>query len=394
MQDFGQLIENIALRLPDLPEETPKNLFDILGIRNKETINSRILAYFLDVNESHGFNDLFFTSLKTLIEEKHKVDTIFLDIFNGGYNVITEDTTSYADEETKKRIDISLLGEDSWGIIIENKLYHNLINPLKAYWEHTEKYCGETIIGIVLTLHPTPKEQITVKLKDKKVTYYNITHKEWIAEVQKQLNLGEVQSIEGLFYLKEYIKTIDSHYQTQMSEPHFNSLAKAIIQQREHVQEIQDKVAQTAKFLELQISEVFATYDYEKVGSWYTYKEASYPLYFYVPKADDVLKNNKLWFTLEVRNELNKTLRSSDNVPLMHKHFATLISKHKNTRTSNESRTTYTHIAITSIPDVISENSDLKTAFAKALKDIYFNNNGLVKEAEKYLAKLSATQMK
>ena len=65
MIDFEKTIEDVALGLGTLPEQKPKNLFDILGVRNKETINSKILGYFLDVNETHGLQSLFFDSLKT-----------------------------------------------------------------------------------------------------------------------------------------------------------------------------------------------------------------------------------------------------------------------------------------------------------------------------------------
>lgn len=389
MQYLEKLIEDVALRLPDLPEQAPKNLFDILGVRNKETINSRVLAYFLDVNESHGLQSVFFDSLKNVIEAKEYADTTFLESFSGTFNVLTEDTTAYAETETKKRIDISLLGEEKWGIIIENKLYHNLVNPLKAYWEHTRKYCDDNIIGVVLTLFPTKKEKIEVTVKGKKVIYLNITHREWINEVQNQLNVGEVKTIEGLLYLKEYIKTIDSHYQTQMSAPEYNKLALTITEHRNKVEEIQNKVAQTAKFLDQQIADVFSEYGYEKVGSWYTNKESTIPLHFFVPRSASILKDNKLWFTLEVRNELNKTIRSTNNADALFNHFKPIVSRFNKTRANKESRSGYTHIAITSIQDVITEKTDLKSAFAKALKETYMGDKGLVNEAEKVIISLS-----
>ncbi|MEO5787747.1 PD-(D/E)XK nuclease family protein [Gelidibacter sp.] len=118
MQEFERLLEDIGSTLPDLPPLTPKNIFDILGVRNQENVNSKILAYFLDVNETHGLQSLFFDSLKTIIEDKGYANTEFLDNFNGDFNVLTEDTTAFAENEAKKRIDISILGDDKWGIII------------------------------------------------------------------------------------------------------------------------------------------------------------------------------------------------------------------------------------------------------------------------------------
>ena len=287
MIDFEKTIEDVALGLGTLPEQKPKNLFDILGVRNKETINSKILGYFLDVNETHGLQSLFFDSLKAIIEAKGFADSNTLDIHSGDFQVITEDTTTFAESETKKRIDISLIGANNWGIIIENKLYHKVANPLKAYWEHTQKICGDNIIGILLTLFPLnlKNDRQEISVKGKKVTYLNITHKEWIDEIQKQLNLGDIQNIEGLLYLKEYIKTIQSHYKAKMEASTFNNLAFSITKHNEEINDILNKIAQTSKFIEQQINEVFASFGFEKKGSWYTNPEASYPVYFYVISA-------------------------------------------------------------------------------------------------------------
>ena len=270
MIDFEKTIEDVALGLGTLPEQKPKNLFDILGVRNKETINSKILGYFLDVNETHGLQSLFFDSLKAIIEAKGFADSNTLDIHSGDFQVITEDTTTFAERETKKRIDISLIGANNWGIIIENKLYHKVANPLKAYWEHTQKICGDNIIGILLTLFPLnlKNDRQEISVKGKKVTYLNITHKEWIDEIQKQLNLGDIQNIEGLLYLKEYIKTIQSHYKAKMEASTFNNLAFSITKHNEEINDILNKIAQTSKFIEQQINEVFASFGFEKKGSW------------------------------------------------------------------------------------------------------------------------------
>ena len=52
--ELEELIENLALRIRELPPLAPKNFFDITGIRNKEVINSKVLSYFFNVTEEHG----------------------------------------------------------------------------------------------------------------------------------------------------------------------------------------------------------------------------------------------------------------------------------------------------------------------------------------------------
>lgn len=391
MVELELAIEKVASGLSVLPEQKPKNLFDILGVRNKETINSKILGYFLDVNETHGLQSLFFDSLKTIIEGKGYADNNTLDSFSGDFQVITEDTTAFAESETKKRIDISLLGGDNWGIIIENKLYHKVANPLKAYWEHTQKICGDNIIGVLLTLFTLnlndDKHEVTVK--GKKVTYLNITHKEWIDEIQKQLNVGDIQNIEGLLYLKEYIKTIQSHYNSKMEASTYNNLALSITKHNEEINEILNKIAQTSKFIEQQINEVFASFGFEKKGSWYTNPEASYPVYFYVISPSEILKRNAIVFTLEVRNEINKKLRAGDKQNSIVAHFDPLILDRKNIYVGSQSGKNHTHIVIANIKNIFTEGSDFKTVLTEVLNNNYMGEKGLVKQTEKFIESLN-----
>ena len=390
MQEFEKLLEDIGSSLPDLPEIIPKNIFDILGVRNQENVNSKILAYFLDVNETHGLQTLFFDSLKTIVENKVYADIEFLDVFNGDFNVLTEDTTAFAENEAKKRIDISILGDDKWGIIIENKLYHILVNPLKAYWEHTQKTCGDNIIGVLLTLNNLglKDDKKEIAINGNQVVYLNITHQEWIAEVQSQLNIGDIQNLEGLLYLKEYIKTIQSHYTSKMDESTYNAIAYSIIKHQEEVQAIQLKISQTEKFIDQQIRDVFATYGYEKRGSYFTNIEATYPVYFYVPTATRILKENKLWFTLELRNEINKTIRETLKEDAIQSYFKPLLSKHEKIRIGKPIKKDFTHIAIASIPNVINEQNNIKSVLIKILEDSFMGENGLVTETEKFLEAL------
>ncbi|CAA9198270.1 hypothetical protein FLA105534_02046 [Flavobacterium bizetiae] len=387
MIDFEKAIEGVALRLGTLPEQKPKNLFDILGVRNKETINSKILGYFLDVNETHGLQSLFFDSLKTIIEEKSYSSTEFLECFNGEFKVINEDTTNFAENETKKRIDISLMGNDKWGIIIENKLYHDVVNPLKAYWEHTQKTCGDSIIGVLLTLFnlDLQDDKLEIDVKGRKVTYLNITHKEWVEEIQKQLNIGEVQNLEGLLYLKEYIKTIQSHYNSKMEESTYNALAFSITKHRKEIEEIQHKIAQTTKFIDQQINEAFAIFGYEKKGNWYTNIDAIYPVYFYVTNATEILMQNKLWFTLEVRNEINKKLRENNSQKAIEPYFQPITAMYKNVCVGNQSGKNHTHITIATIENAINENNDFKTVLIEILGNCFMGEKGLVKETENFI---------
>lgn len=251
MMQLEQLVEDVALRIPELPPLPRKNIFDILGIQRKETLNSRILAYFLDKEEDHGFGSLFFDALMNVYASKCDVSA---EDFGGDFQVQTEETTSRATSEVNKQksIDISLDGT-GWSIIIENKLYHHLSNPLDVYWTHKEQDL-ENIIGIILSLHAMKESDCLSKNKRR---YINITHSELIKQVQQDLILGSSVSSTSLLYLSEYIKTIQSHYASEKDESVMNNILQALVSQRDHIKAIQDKTAEAARFVDKQIEEVF-----------------------------------------------------------------------------------------------------------------------------------------
>lgn len=127
-----------------------------------ENVISNIYAFYFKQWEEHGFKNLFEKSLKQVIESKTEGKTQFSKNFYDmtefvNLNSETEVAVPYYDKETKKTthkfIDI-LLDNGTHAIIIENKIYHHLNNPLEVYWNHPE-YPDENKRGVVLTLKPT-----------------------------------------------------------------------------------------------------------------------------------------------------------------------------------------------------------------------------------------------
>lgn len=280
-------IEDVALRLPRIGKKPRKNIFDILGIKNKETINSRILGYFFNSKEDHGFGTLFFDAFLELCSTKGEFE---VENFVGDYLVKTEETTSKAARKSDKQkfIDISIDGE-SWSLIIENKLHHNLNNPLDAYWDHKARDF-EHILGIVLSLKPYSKEDCKSK---KGLQFINITHAELIHQVQLNLNLGNGLSSTSLHYLNEYVKTIQSQYKDKQDETIMNNIVEAFISQGEHVKEIQKKLEKAERFIEEQIDEVFLERGFEKRKVWYI--NPNLPgLYFWTDSSRKLILDNHL----------------------------------------------------------------------------------------------------
>ena len=205
--ELEELIENLALRIRELPPLAPKNFFDITGIRNKEVINSKVLSYFFNVTEEHGLGTLFYDSLIEIINRKKTDHRPSFDLihFSADFTIEEEEPTSTATEleDQKKRIDLLLKGEN-WAIIIENKLYHDVINPLATYWEHVSD--KQYKIGIILSLFEVGKKKCTVPIKG--ITYINITHNELISEVSKRFTFTSNYNETSLFYLKEYFSLL------------------------------------------------------------------------------------------------------------------------------------------------------------------------------------------
>lgn len=362
-------IEKIALTLPDLPKRPRKNMYDILGIQNKETINSKILAYFLDPNEEHGFGTLFFDSLLEALSAS-KEDKIELKYYSGEFKVLTEEATIYAKgkDQQQKRIDISIIGED-WQIVIENKLYHHLQNPLNAYWEHAKKYRAN-VLGVVLSLDK--KSSIECTIGD--IEFLNITHHAWIDRVQSALILGNVDDDTDLFYLREYIKTIKTHQQEKMEAPQMNVLVQALIDQKEVVREIEEKKAEAIRFIDQQITSVFSERGYSSVRQWYCHP-SNENLCFYVIPAKKILEENYIAFGYEVFNELKDAL--GDTIKEVHSQLKDKIVNPNFYFDDTNNRSNMSRIITYRQHNFLSKEVDLRTELSKILDTYFFNEIGI-----------------
>lgn len=285
---------------------------------------------------------------------------------------VSKDITNYAEGECqqKKRIDITIKGDD-WCIIIENKLYHHLSNPLKAYWEHVKGYSKkEHIIGIVLSLDAKSEKECT----EEDITFINVTHEELIYKVQSILKLSNIDDDTDIFYLREYIRTIKTHYWNKMDTPQMNVLVQALIDQGKAIEKIETSKNRAIEFIERQTQEVFASRGYKKVRQWFCHPKNE-NLCFYVAPTHEILESNKLGLAFEVYNELKKDL--GDDIlkiknTLQSKNLGNNFHFDKARDTGNMSRlVTYRK------PDILSIGTDIKSELEKILDTYFFNENGI-----------------
>lgn len=175
-------------RLAD-PKQT---FFSMTGLQHYENAWSNIYAYFLNPAKEHGLSDSFMRGLEKVIERKLPHKTLNLNYF-----WVTREKKTRAN----KRIDM-LIQDHKHKIIIENKVYHSLINDLDDYWDSVSGD-DDSKTGIVLTLTP-----IIVHNRH----YINITHIEWLEEVRKVLASFPEVSLdnETKIYLEDFMKTVDN----------------------------------------------------------------------------------------------------------------------------------------------------------------------------------------
>ncbi|MFT6909401.1 MAG: hypothetical protein ACJAS1_006118 [Oleiphilaceae bacterium] len=123
-------LQDLVDKVRQLPIiEREKTVFDI-GVRGHfENPTTEVLAFFCDSSAEHGMGDLVINSFISLLKDNG------LDI---------ADTPVYATPErevvteTGKRIDL-LLSSDQWILIIENKIWHDQVNPFKDYENYADK---------------------------------------------------------------------------------------------------------------------------------------------------------------------------------------------------------------------------------------------------------------
>ena len=107
--------------------------------RRFEEICSRILSFYFQPKNEHGFNTLLIETLFELIDFEYK-------------NIDRDITINLEENAEGKRLDILLKNKD-WVIGIENKIGANVYNPLNQYKKRIEEYGKNNNFKILLTLH-------------------------------------------------------------------------------------------------------------------------------------------------------------------------------------------------------------------------------------------------
>jgi hypothetical protein len=383
--DITKEVALLKAKLPMLPKRPRKNLFDILKIQHREIRNSNILAYFFNPNEEHGFGSLFYDSFQEVAVEKIKAinkshpNIKFNDInsFDEIKKVNTEEHTKGAETKTKS-IDIVLEG-DNWVIGIENKIHHHLANPLNTYWAHIKSKKNKTPFGVLLTLFPLKLDRGMLKNGHH---FLNITHRELIQRIQKNIQLTEEISDTDIFYLREYFKNIESHYHHLKNTPEMNSIVQEITENYSTISAILKKKVAAENHIESQINAIFSQYDYVRDSKWFRREDKMYDLYFYVPPASELMQTNSLWLCFEIRNQTNREIDSTVFMEHFKNEFAELPNFQIDNIASGNQRT---HAFIYTEKGLFEKEKPFKNKFKEVLERLIGADHSPVIKVEKYL---------
>lgn len=186
-----------------LKQVTPKlepNLLEIARVNHRELPISNLYAYFLNPHENHGLNRKFLNALLELIDSE-------VTFKNENISVQREVHT-----DTGKYIDI-VISDDENVLIIENKIWADVYNPMPDYINH---YKGRNPVAIILANYKSGGD------------YQNIIHQELAEKFQNQnINYKEGLSERQKANVDTFLETLKSYKMTFEKIQNFTEFLKA-----------------------------------------------------------------------------------------------------------------------------------------------------------------------
>ena len=208
-------------------KEQEENIFSVGARGHYENPTSDLLAFFIDPSAAHGMGDKVLQALLNCIKEEHEQHIDIADT-----NLVTPPQREQSTDNSK-RIDL-LLESESWVMLIENKIYHHLDNPLDTYKAWADRtYENKTKILLVLSIEGTTSEN-----------WIGVSWKQFLDEVKKVMAdaflFGQLSKWHVL--LREYILHLESivsptEYTQKEEEFFFDNLnnIKEIIELRKSI---------------------------------------------------------------------------------------------------------------------------------------------------------------
>jgi len=240
-------LAELVSSFPELTEKR-KNFFEISGFPRWENVNSNLLAFYFDKKEEHGFKTLFLESILELLKDKN-------------LNFIYTTETDYVVErevytDKGKRIDILIKAcDETWAIIIENKVDAILYNDLSDYWSSTK---ADNKFGIVLSVEPMCNNK----------GFVNITHKELMKKVIANLgNFYAESNDRHLLFLKEYVSCVNNFYENSIEVKKMEQILKKFQDNKENIKRLKRIDAKLQEFITTTVDEVLKSFGLNPASS-------------------------------------------------------------------------------------------------------------------------------
>lgn len=262
-EKYKQLIEEAK---PLARPAVERNIFSICGRGHYENPISDLLAFFIDPSEEHRFDDLFLTSL---------FEAAGLTPPTGPCDPppTREECTNQGN-----RIDLVVEGED-WVLVIENKIRHQVINPLDDYVDHmverTKNLEGENRHFVILCV----REQ-----KPKPTGWHTVTWRSYVDRIKQNFasRLTEPRNMKWQVIMREFLLNIEQECGDEIMDTGRIELV------RKNYSTIRDIQAMHAEYLQhlaaegiKALKEANCSEAYSKQQTW--------------PTAIAVRLHNKLW---------------------------------------------------------------------------------------------------
>lgn len=376
LETYSELLRKFAKLPKEEKEMTFLELCHYPGERFEE-ICSRILEFFFQPNNKHGFRDLWFKSLSRLINCKCE------DSYE--MKVRTEEFTTGSDQEKGKKIDI-VLETPTMVIAIENKIGADLYNPLDIYKEHIEKtYSKQEKIFIVLTAHRLSYEE---QKKANDNGFIVVQYKKLFELVREKLGMYiSLCDQKYLSFMLDFMKTVEN----RMNIMEVTELDSFFLKNKKDIESMLDYYNKWNSNLRKKqfdyLCQIKNSMTEKTNGQWWTYQDWDLGVHF----------NNGTDFKIGIESEFKPT--KDDPIGEFHIYITTwnikcwqpykhdILEKYPeddehilDEGTNNPSRRVYYHMPVIKKTD--KKDNDYINEIAKSLEDYYLF---IKKESEKYL---------
>lgn len=179
--------------LPD-PEKTEENLFALGGNGYFENPASDLLAFYLNPHKPHELGELV---LRTLLDAAAWLNPVKLPAEISSVVTVEREIVT----PNRNRLDILIEAVD-YVIVVENKIFHRIMNPFKDY-EHfiEEKYPGKKKYFLLLSLTGESPDQ---------TKWFPVKYSDFLTRLTIKLSEAKEEN-KWLWFLREFIANLRSY---------------------------------------------------------------------------------------------------------------------------------------------------------------------------------------